>query len=218
MTDNTTPAPPLDLPTLYPACFDRSQPRPLKLGIHKDLIAAGHPLKDVRRMLWRYCSRRAYLKAMLAGAPRIDLEGQPAGAVSEEDAANAQSVLLGTVPPRSASNQESTPALPQDAPLTPENIVSGRLELTVKFTELPKPLPVKAGMKIGIQTETALVVATLPLKAWKKLEKAKAEWPQWVASLTGKLGAQAGSDAGAVVVLEQPAVQVFEKKVKAAES
>jgi hypothetical protein len=31
---------------------------------------------------------------------------------------------------------------------------------------------------IGIQTETALVVATLPPKAWKKLEQAQAEWPQ----------------------------------------
>ena len=38
--------------------------------------------------------------------------------------------------------------------------------------------------------------------------------PSWIASLTGKLGAQAGSDAGAVVVLEQAAVQVFERKAK----
>ena len=69
---------------------------------------------------------------------------------------------------------------------------------------------------IGIQTETALVVATLPPKAWKKLEQAQAEWPQWFASLTGRLGAQAGADAGTIVVLEQPAAQVFEKKVKPA--
>ena len=94
--------------------------------------------------------------------------------------------------------------------------MTGRLELTVKFTELPKPLPVKAGMKIGIQTDTALVVATLPPKVWKKLEQAASDWPSWIASLTGKLGAQAGSDAGAVVMLEQAAVQVFERKAKGA--
>ena len=95
--------------------------------------------------------------------------------------------------------------------------MTGRLELTVKLTELPKPLPVKAGMKIGIQTDTALVVATLPPKVWKKLEQAQTDWPSWIASLTGKLGAQAGSDVGAVVVLEQAAVQVFERKAKGAE-
>jgi hypothetical protein len=65
-------------------------------------------------------------------------------------------------------------------------------------------------------TDTALVVATLPPKAWKKLEQAASDWPSWIASLTGKLGAQAGSDAGAVVVLEQAAVQVFERKAKPA--
>jgi sRNA-binding protein len=156
---------------------------------------------------------------LVAGTPRVDLLGQPAGDVSEEDAANAQDRLSSAAPkpgPRAERPQQTTLALPQDAPLTPENIVTGRLELTVKFTELPKPLSVKAGMKIGIQTDTALVVATLPPKVWKKLEQAARDWPSWIASLTGKLGAQAGSDAGAVVVLEQAAVQVFERKAKPA--
>jgi hypothetical protein len=93
-------------------------------------------------------------------------------------------------------------------------LLTGRLELTLKFSDLPKPMPVKSGMKIGIQTDSALVVATLPPKAWKKLEKAQAEWPQWVAALTGKLGTRAGADGEAVVVLEQPALQVFEKTAK----
>ena len=44
--------------------------------------------------------------------------------------------------------------------------MTGRLELTLKFPTLPKPMPVKSGMKIGIQTDSALVVATLPPKAW----------------------------------------------------
>ena len=216
------PTPPLDLPARYPACFDPSNPRPLKLHIHKDLAAAGYLRKETKRALAAYCLRRAYLNAMLAGAPRIDLDGQPAGEVTEDQAALAQAMLSGAVPIpkiRAARPKEPTPTpdLPLDAPLTPENIVTGRLELTVKFTELPKPLPVKAGMKIGIQTDTALVVATLPPKAWKKLEQAQADWPLWVASLTGKLGAQAGSNAGAVVMLENAAMQVFERKVKGAE-
>jgi sRNA-binding protein len=39
-----TPAPATVLPALiaaYPACFDWEQPRPLKVGIHQDLAAAG---------------------------------------------------------------------------------------------------------------------------------------------------------------------------------
>ena len=47
-------------------------------------------------------------------------------------------------------------------------------------------------------------------------EQAQAEWPQWVAALTGKLGTRAGADGEAVIVLENPALQVFEKKAKPA--
>jgi hypothetical protein len=217
----TVTAPRLDLPALYPVCFDLKNPRPLKIGIHKDLVAAGHDLRDVRCIVSAYCRRKIYLEGMVIGAIRIDLQGQPAGEVREGDAANALiklayvlSKLTIRPPKKPKPPKEPKPVLPIDAPLTAENIVSGRLELTVKFAYLPKPVVVKAGMKIGIQTQKALVVTTLKPKAWKKLEKAKAEWPQWVASMTGKLGAQVNSDGGAIVMLEDVVLQVFEKKVK----
>jgi hypothetical protein len=35
--------------------------------------------------------------------------------------------------------------------------VSGHLELTVKFSQLPTPVQVQAGLKIGIQTDRALL-------------------------------------------------------------
>ncbi|WP_201093423.1 ProQ/FINO family protein [Thiocystis minor] len=44
---------PLDLIAASPACFDPGQPRPLKIGIHRDLIAAGHPSLAVRLALQR---------------------------------------------------------------------------------------------------------------------------------------------------------------------
>ncbi|ADC64066.1 ProQ/FINO family protein [Allochromatium vinosum] len=210
----------IELAALYPACFDWKQPRPLKIGIREDLIAAGHDQKMIHRALAKYCARRPYLKATQAGTPRLDLQGRPVGAVTEAEEVVAKAKLAGTwTPPnRPATNTASTgqPALdlPIDASLSEDNIVTGRLELTLKFSDLPKPMPVKNGMKIGIQTDSALVVATLPPKAWKKLEKAQAEWPQWVAALTGKLGTRAGADGAAVVVLENPALQVFEKKAK----
>ena len=212
--------PPLDLAALYPACFNWKQPRPLKIGIREDLLAAGHDPKLIHRALLKYCAVRRYLKAMQTGTPRIDLQGQPVGTVTEAEEAVAKAKLAGTWTPPNRPATNPAPAgqpaldLPIDAPLSEDNIVTGRLELTLKFSDLPKPMPVKSGMKIGIQTDSALVVATLPPKAWKKLEKAQAEWPQWVAALTGKLGTRAGADGEAVVVLEQPALQVVEKKVK----
>ncbi|NVZ11664.1 ProQ/FinO family protein [Allochromatium humboldtianum] len=203
----------LDLAGLYPACFDWKKPQPLKIGLFDDLVAVGHDPQQVRHALAIYCSRARYLKSLRPDAPRIDLQGQPAGIVTAEASEHAKARLENKWNPP-AKTTAPVPELPIDAPLTEDNIVPGRLELTVKFSEIPKPMPVKSGMKIGIQTESALVVATLPPKAWKKLEKAKADWPQWVASLTGKLGTRVGADGPDVVVLENPAIQVFEKKTK----
>ncbi|WP_295396812.1 ProQ/FinO family protein [uncultured Thiodictyon sp.] len=235
----TAPAPvrSRDLAAEYPACFDWESPRPLKRHIHKDLAridqqggalpdaadgaqrqaAAFQVQRQVKSALADYCTRRAYLAALRPGAARIDLHGQPAGVVTEREAGYAQALLRGEVPPpRPPQTAAPAPDLPQDAPLHAENIVSGHLELTVKFSQLPTPVQVQAGLKIGIQTDRALVVAILPPKAWKKLAQAADAWPHWVAALSGRLGAQVGAAAGPVIVLEQPALQVFEKKAKPA--
>lgn len=209
MTEPTQAPPPaperLFLAEAYPACFDWEHPRPLKIGVHKDLVDAGHPLKLVKRALAAYCTRFRYRKALRVGAVRVDLHGQPAGAVTEEDIERARTA---TAPGR---GKAAKPELPPDAtPIPEENLVPGKLELTAKFSELPKPLPVQGGMKIGIQTGEGTVVAILPPKAWKKLEKAATDWPGWVCALTGKMGKAEGG----TVTLESPALQVFEKKAK----
>ena len=62
------PAPALPpLAEAYPACFDWERPRPLKLGIHKDLLAAGFggagvKPAEIRRAPGRYCNRPRYRK------------------------------------------------------------------------------------------------------------------------------------------------------------
>ena len=84
-----TPTSAPTLPALaetYPACFDGENPRPLKLGIHRDLMAAGFEKAAVKRALARYCNRPRYRKALRAGAIRIDLQGQPAGVVTAAEA------------------------------------------------------------------------------------------------------------------------------------
>ena len=207
-------APPLlDLAGLYPACFDWQNPRPLKLRIRHELIALGYPKAAVERTLAAYCMTQPYIDAlMVVGTPRIDLQGQPVGEVTKKEVSGARRLLAKGR--RVCSWRSALPKLPKDIALTQENIVPGRLELILKFSEVPKAMPVKNGMKIGIQTEDALIVTTLTIRSWNKLMKAASQFPQWIATISGKLGAKTGADGKAVVVLEQPAVQVFEKKPK----
>jgi len=228
---------PLALLERFPICFDPGNPRPLKLKIHKDmlkrlaaeLIPVDGTNKDQRatakwvlnrklkQALTHYCSQPAYLEAMREGTPRIDLEGTPAGKVNAREAERAAAQLRGEIkPPKPPSSTLPAPPLPKDAPLTEDAIVPGRLELTLKFNQLPKAVQIKDGMKIGIQTDKALVVATLRPKAWKKLTKANTDWPQWVAALSGTLGAQVPTDKGPALLLQEPNLQVFEKKPKPA--
>jgi hypothetical protein len=197
------PAPALRLAEAYPACFDWEHPRPLKIDIHQDLMAAGHDRIAVKRALGRYCQADRYRKALRVGAPRIDWQGQPAGAVTEREAAHARS----RVEPRAAARA----ALPPNAtPLPKEHLVPGRLELTVKFSELPRSLAVRDGLKVGLQTGEGTVTAILPAKVWRKLEQAAQDYPQWVAALSGSLERFADGE----IALKHPALQVFEKKAR----
>jgi hypothetical protein len=200
----------LPLAELYPACFDWENPRPLKIGIHLDLRAR-HP--DVphlalRKALAVYCNRARYRKSLKAGLLRWDLEGQPAGLVTLEQGAIARQQLKAGKPAATGKPD----LLPDTTPLPKENLVPGRLELTVKFSELPQPLPVRDGVKIGIQTGEGIVTAILPPKVWRTLEQAAKTYPQWVAALSGSLDRFANGE----IALKHPALQVFEKKAKPA--
>ncbi len=204
----------LALAETYPACFDGENPQPLKLGIHHDLMAAGFEKAAVKRALARYCNRPRYRKALRAGAVRIDLQGQPAGTVTAAEAETARADLAAWTARKAGRPAPPCPAaasLPaNDTPLPQESLVPGRLELTVKFSELPQPLPVQGGLKIGIQTGEEIVTAILPPKIWRKLEQAATDYPQWIAALSGSLARFAAGE----ISLKHPTVQVFERKVR----
>ena len=73
----------------FPACFKVSGPRlPLRVGIDKDVISAAPDLNegDVRWGIKVYVREPAYLQMMIAGAVRVDLDGHPAGVVTENEA------------------------------------------------------------------------------------------------------------------------------------
>jgi ProP effector len=81
------------LADLFPKTFtaERWKPhKPLKIGIHTDLIAAGILTpREVRNALAAYTKHRMYLAAVAAGGFRFDLNGNPAGEVTSVEAAHA---------------------------------------------------------------------------------------------------------------------------------
>ncbi|GHA95267.1 ProQ/FINO family protein [Modicisalibacter luteus] len=80
----------------YTNTFFKGHTRPLKVGIHEDLLAREPwPEKLVRRALACYVHLPRYLKAVRPGIERVDLDGQPAGAVNDEEAQHARKKLEG---------------------------------------------------------------------------------------------------------------------------
>lgn len=74
----------------YPKAFFKGHTKPLKVGIHQDLAEReAWPNKLVRRALANYVNLPRYIKAVRAGAERVDLDGQPDGKVDKEAALHA---------------------------------------------------------------------------------------------------------------------------------
>jgi ProP effector len=83
----------------WPCCFSipESRRRPLKLGIREDVLAAldgAIPAGKVSAALRWYVSSPEYQRRLVHGAWRVDLNGRPAGTVSQEDEAHARALLV----------------------------------------------------------------------------------------------------------------------------
>jgi hypothetical protein len=79
----------------WPLCFCEAGEHLLKIGIHRDVLSAlpEVPVKRLGIVLSRYCVDRRYLQKMQPGAVRVDLDGNPAGIVTQEEAAIAADKL-----------------------------------------------------------------------------------------------------------------------------
>lgn len=90
--------------------------------------------------------------------------------------------------------------------------VSGRMEITLKISEFPADArTVTNGWKeFEVDTGEKLVTIQVKPKVFKKLEEAQQNYPMWVAAIVGKMGAATPKG----FILEEPAIQVFEKKPK----
>jgi len=87
----------------WPCCFiiPESQRRPLKLGIREDVLAAidgAIPAGKVSAALRWYVSSPEYQRRLVHGAWRVDLNGRPAGTVSQEDEAHPHALLFAIQP------------------------------------------------------------------------------------------------------------------------
>ena len=75
----------------FPRCFSVYERRrkPLKVGIDRDILerlGGAIAPNELSSALRSYTSNRLYQLAMRDGAPRIDLDGNPAGSVTAEQA------------------------------------------------------------------------------------------------------------------------------------
>lgn len=90
--------------------------------------------------------------------------------------------------------------------------IPGKLELTIKINEYPADVQtVENGWKqFELDCDGQLVTVKVKPKVFKKLEQAHADYPMWVAAIAGKMGEP--TEKG--FILDQPNIQVFERKPK----
>lgn len=215
------------LAAAYPRTLftDPMQVRPLKIGIDQDLLAAppeGIKPVHIRRLLYWYVKQPPYLKALLHGHGRIDLTGTMVDTdIPAEIREQARERWLQL---RAGKRPTAKPGLSRSAAPAPTiNLqelyamaIDAKLEITLKFSTLPNARPAGQG-KIAFALKTPdgqFVTAVINNKSWNKLTTANTDWPQWVAALSGTMGAR--TERG--FTLANPGLQVFEKKPKTAET
>lgn len=83
---------------MYPGCFagKGKEKAPLKIGIHKDIRAGGgFTSREIHLALRDYVGGPTYIRNVVEGADRTDLDGKPVGKVTVEEAKTAATRLRG---------------------------------------------------------------------------------------------------------------------------
>ncbi|MEH1899549.1 MAG: fertility inhibition FinO-like protein [Nostoc sp.] len=90
-------------------------------------------------------------------------------------------------------------------------MIAGKLEVAIKINELRQPKAIKNGwQRFYIDCDGRIITITVKPKIYNKLIDGASNYPHWVAAITGKRGQQADNG----FVLEEPNIQVFERKPK----
>lgn len=125
------------LVTSFPACFKprdvRGRPA-VAIGIHGDILerCPDLDLARVRKALWVYVTGLDYLRGMIPGAPRVDLDGAVTQFVTEQEATNAKrrlAFLRGRIMAAQVAAKEKaqleTVDSPAAAPANPKRAAQG---------------------------------------------------------------------------------------------
>ena len=93
--------------------------------------------------------------------------------------------------------------------------ISGKLEITIKINALTDDVKTtqNAWKSFDIDCDGQVVTITVKPKVFKKLEDAQANYPMWVAAITGKMGARTKDG----FVLDSPSISTFERRPKESE-
>jgi hypothetical protein len=90
----------------------------------------------------------------------------------------------------------------------------GNLKITIKINKFPAHVRTveKGWREFDLDCDGQLVWVKVKPKVFKKLEQAQENYPMWVAAIAGKMGEPIEGR----FVLDQPNIQVFERKPKEA--
>jgi hypothetical protein len=106
----------------------------------------------------------------------------------------------------------SRPRLPAilRAAKEPQMTIPGKLEVSIKINQLPTEVTTtKNGWKeFRVDCGGRTVTISLRPRMWTKMTDAAAQWPLWLAAITGQMGQSQGQG----FILTEPALQVFERK------
>ena len=206
----------------YPKAFpaDPEAVMPLALRIHLTLAADGYSRQRVEKALGLYVNAPAYLAAVAAGKPRVNLDGEPAGKVSEVQRVLAEAKLKN---PAATLAELATVVLAGriDQPEPQQKKKMAQIELSafqakIAFTIDPETF--RAALEVdsvGAKTVPAAITvdgrkytADLNPKSFRKAQAAFREAANPVVAISGNLKGTKVESAG---------IQVFDKGAKAAE-
>jgi ProP effector len=145
----------------YPNCFTAEQWEehwPLQLGVREALQDDGVALseRELCYALKHYTTRIMYLRAMVAGATRVNLQGRPKGVVTKEQAvlaarnlenqlrardAKAEEVAAARRSPTTALESNATPAANSEAPETVPRTSLSDLKKAAEARKAARVLP-----------------------------------------------------------------------------
>ncbi len=130
----------------FPACFTVNPfyRRPLKLGIHADILAQLSDTvapRDLSAALRIYVSNSKYLEALVAGAERVDLKGMPVGTVTAGHADIAKAEYERRREKQKAKQKQLAVAKPAEPPkpATPRRISLADLRMAAQARRVAPP-------------------------------------------------------------------------------